>query len=132
MLDDDVQPVNGNKLFGKGGGFKEPIHIEDGDDRSGAHNHQPELDLLPHVEEQTPIARYGTFLISVGLLLMVILVWFVLSCRNNSGKNRGGKFKDDDGPGGYSSELRGYSREFQGVSTNDDSDDDEGYSHKRR
>lgn len=45
MLDDDVHPVNGNKLFGKGSGFKEPIRIEDGDD-SGAHSLQPEL--TPH------------------------------------------------------------------------------------
>lgn len=41
---DDVRPVNGNKVFGRGSGFKEPISIEDADDAGSG---QPML--APHI-----------------------------------------------------------------------------------
>lgn len=91
--------------------------------------------LAPHAAvtipgEQTPLARYGMFLLSMGLLLIVILIWFVLSCRNNG---KSGRYRDDRGPR-HSNEMQGYG-DFQGVRTNDDDEDDsddESLPHKRR
>ena len=69
----------------------------------------------------------------MGLVLVVALIWFVLSCKANGKRGRredreasgSGRYRNRDPEANYKqSEMSGLG-EFQGISTNDDDDDDD-------
>ena len=117
-----MKPVAGNKLPG----LKGPTQIPDANDSAGGLTQSA---LSPELSEPSTAAKYGTFLFSIGLLLIAILVWFILSCRV-----RGRRGKDHDWDRDYrprrSNEMQGYG-EFEGLPTEDE-DDDEAMAHKKR
>lgn len=110
-----MHPVSGNKVFTKNqGGLRAPIKIEDGDDSNVYSPPVPPIQQIPQSDfmldqgDQTSLQKHGSLIFTLGLVLIVTLIWFVLSCKANGKRGRrddsessGRKYRNRDPEANY-------------------------------